>query len=108
MLAYLRAGKVELRSRKDLDWTDKFPEIAGTLSHLAVDEAVLDGEIVHYNEDGVTNFSALQNDLAERNTAGPVYLAFDRLSFPAGGRKGLPPPAGRAPPRPLLAADRAA
>src|SRR5260221_226499 len=39
MLAYLRHGKVELRSRKDLDWTDKFPEIAGTLSHLAVDEA---------------------------------------------------------------------
>ncbi len=107
MLAYLRHGKVELRSRKDLDWTDKFPEIAGTLSHLAVDEAVLDGEIVHYNEDGVTNFSALQNDLAERNTAGLVYMAFDLLFFAGWDLTGVALEERKAALRSFLAADPA-
>ena len=79
MLAYLKHGKVELRSRKDLDWTAKFPEIAEALSGLALDEAVLDGEIVQYREDGVSDFSALQNALAERKTSGLVYMAFDLL-----------------------------
>jgi bifunctional non-homologous end joining protein LigD len=83
MLAYLRRGKVELRSRKDLDWTEKFPEIADALSRLDVDDAVFDGEIVQYKENGVTDFSALQNALAERKTADLVYMAFDLL-FVAG------------------------
>jgi bifunctional non-homologous end joining protein LigD len=81
MLAYLRGGKVELRSRKDLDWTDKFPELAEALSRLPVEEAVLDGEIVCYKDDGVTDFSALQNAIAERDTAGLVYMAFDLPAF---------------------------
>ncbi|HEX6841815.1 MAG TPA: DNA polymerase ligase N-terminal domain-containing protein, partial [Stellaceae bacterium] len=79
MLAYLKHGKVELRSRKDLDWTAKFPEIAAALSRVALGEAVLDGEIVQYREDGVSDFSALQNALAERKTAELVYMAFDLL-----------------------------
>jgi len=81
MLAYLRHGKVELRSRKDLDWTEKFPELAEALSRLPVDEAVLDGEVVHYTEKGVTSFSGLQNALAERDAANLVYMAFDLLFF---------------------------
>jgi bifunctional non-homologous end joining protein LigD len=81
MLAYLRGGKVELRSRKDLDWTDKFPELAEALSRLPVEEAVLDGEIVCYKDNGVTDFSALQNAIAEHDTAGLVYMAFDLPAF---------------------------
>src|SRR6185437_12080653 len=73
MLAFLDNGKVELRSRKDLDWTAKFPEVAQALSRLAI------GEAVHYREDGVSDFSALQNALAERKTADLVYMAFDLL-----------------------------
>src|SRR5258707_1161361 len=90
MLAYLRNGKVELRSRKDLDWTAKFPEVAAALSRLDVDEAVLDGEIVFYKEDGVSDFSALQNALAERKTADLVYMAFDLLFLAAWDLTGVP------------------
>ena len=77
MLARLEKGKVELRSRNDLDWTGKFPEIAAALARLPASQALLDGEIVHLGENGVTSFSALQNDLSEGTTAGLVYMAFD-------------------------------
>ncbi|MGO8917826.1 MAG: DNA ligase D [Stellaceae bacterium] len=79
MLARLKHGKVELRSRNDLDWTQKFPELAAALSRLPAREALLDGEIVHLTASGATSFSALQNDLSEGTTAGLVYMAFDLL-----------------------------
>ncbi|HET7594243.1 MAG TPA: non-homologous end-joining DNA ligase, partial [Stellaceae bacterium] len=107
MLAYLRQGKVELRSRKDLDWTGKFPELADALSQLDIDEAVLDGEIVHYNPDGITNFSALQNALAERNTAALVYMAFDLLFYAGWDLTGVALEGRKAALRSVLAADPA-
>lgn len=79
MLARLRNGKVELRSRNDLDWTKKFPEIAAALARLPATQALLDGEVVHFTESGVTSFSALQNDLSEGTTLRLVYMAFDLL-----------------------------
>jgi bifunctional non-homologous end joining protein LigD len=105
MLAYLRRGKVELRSRKDLDWTAKFPELAEALSRLALDEAVLDGEIVQYREDGVSDFSALQNALAERKTADLVYMAFDLLYFSGWDLTGVALEERKAALRSVLAAD---
>ncbi|HEX7967148.1 MAG TPA: DNA ligase D, partial [Stellaceae bacterium] len=79
MLARLQSGKVELRSRNDLDWTKKFPELTGALAELELGDAVLDGEIVHFTKSGATSFSALQNDLAEGKTENLVYMAFDLL-----------------------------
>ncbi len=77
MLAHLKRGKVELKSRNDLDWTGKFPELAKALAGLALQDAVLDGEVVHIGENGVTSFSALQNYLSAGTTAGLVYMVFD-------------------------------
>jgi bifunctional non-homologous end joining protein LigD len=79
MLAHVKRGTVRLTSRNALDWTDKFPELAEALAALGVDEALLDGEIVHLTEHGVSSFSALQADLSEGTTAGLVYMAFDLL-----------------------------
>ena len=107
MLAYLDSGKVVLRSRKDLDWTAKFPEIAATLSRLALGEAVLDGEIVQYREDGVSDFSALQNALAERKTADLVYMAFDLLYFAGWDLTGVGLDERKTALRAVLAADPA-
>jgi len=79
ILAHLRGARVELRSRNGLDWTKRFPEIARALGELDVGEALLDGEIVHFSNNGVTNFSALQNDLAEKHTSKLAYVLFDLL-----------------------------
>jgi bifunctional non-homologous end joining protein LigD len=79
MLATIRGGKTQLRSRTGLDWTVKFPELAQALAGLGIGEALLDGEVVHIQPSGATDFGALQNDLAEGKTAGLVYMAFDLL-----------------------------
>jgi bifunctional non-homologous end joining protein LigD len=79
ILASTRAGKAQLRSRNGLDWTAKFRELAEALAGLPVKDALLDGEVAHMTSNGVSSFSALQNDLAEGKTAALVYMAFDLL-----------------------------
>jgi bifunctional non-homologous end joining protein LigD len=79
MLASIGGGKVKLHSRNGLDWNSKFPELTQVLAALPVEEALLDGEVVHIMPNGATSFSALQGDLADRSTAGLVYMAFDLL-----------------------------
>jgi len=77
ILARLRDGKVRLDSRNGLDWTARFPEIADALAALPVKSAVLDGEVVHLSDGGVSSFGALQDALSSGRTGGLVYVAFD-------------------------------
>src|SRR5262249_29181276 len=50
------AGAVTLKTRKGLDWTDKFPAVAEAAA--ALPDALIDGEIVALNADGIPDFSA--------------------------------------------------
>src|ERR1700722_17665207 len=70
-------GKVTLKTRKGLDWTEKFPAIAKAAAELP--DAMVDGEIVALNDDGIPDFSALQAALSERKTDNLVFFAFDLL-----------------------------
>jgi len=70
-------GGVTLRTRKGLDWTQRFPEIARAGEKLP--DSILDGEIVALDDRGVPSFSALQAALVEGETAGLVYFVFDLL-----------------------------
>ena len=74
-------GDVTLRTRKGLDWTDKFPAIAKAAAKLP--DAILDGEIVALNAKGDPDFSAMQAALSEGKTDALVYFAFD-LPFAEG------------------------
>jgi bifunctional non-homologous end joining protein LigD len=77
IIARLARGKVELWSRNGNDWTPKFPTIAGALRDLPVKNALLDGEVVHEQPNGVTSFSLLAIDLSEGRTEHLVYYVFD-------------------------------
>ncbi|WP_210482876.1 non-homologous end-joining DNA ligase [Microvirga antarctica] len=82
--AYLDAGKATIRTRNGHDWTTRFPLIAEALAALPVHSAVLDGESVVLDEQGRSDFSALQAALgkgrAGRNPAGSaIFYAFDLL-----------------------------
>lgn len=77
--AVLGGGKVILRTRKGLDWTDRFTTIAAAFSELPVKTCIIDGEIVVENENGVSDFAALQNALKEGKTQDLVCYAFDIL-----------------------------
>ena len=79
MLARIEHGKVSLSSRNGNDWTARFPRIVAALAGLGLDEAVLDGEIVHLRPDGISSFSALKDDLSAEDTSAAVYFLFDLL-----------------------------
>lgn len=86
-IAYLREGRVTLRSRNLNDLTDEFPELAGLATALGGRRAVLDGEIVALDESGRPSFQLLQNRLgvthrgrAKRDEGVPIaYIVFDIL-----------------------------
>ena len=69
-LAYLNDGLVEMISRNNKSFTEKYYPIAEGLIALGLN-AVFDGEIVAIDEKGLANFQALQN---WQNT--PVKLQF--------------------------------
>jgi bifunctional non-homologous end joining protein LigD len=70
-------GNVSLKTRKGLDWTAKFRVIADEAASLS--DAIIDGEIVALDENGVPDFAALQAALSEQNTGDLVFYVFDLL-----------------------------
>ena len=74
-------GKVQLLTRKQLDWTHRFEPIAAAIKALPADTALIDGELVVEDDKGRLNFSLLQTDLKDGRTDRLVYWAFDLLSL---------------------------
>jgi len=72
-------GKVRLLTRKQLDWTHRFQRIAKAVAALPADTALLDGELVVENENGISSFSLLQTDLKDGRENRFVYWIFDLL-----------------------------
>ncbi|AMJ63004.1 ATP-dependent DNA ligase [Bosea sp. PAMC 26642] len=71
------AGKVTLKTRNGLDWTQKFGAIAKAAKGLP--DAIIDGEIVALDSHGSPDFAALQAALSENKTDDLVFFAFDML-----------------------------
>jgi bifunctional non-homologous end joining protein LigD len=87
-VAFLRQGKAALVSRNQNDLTGEFPEIAAAMGELAVESAVIDGEVVALDEEGRPSFSLMQQrtGMTSPKKRGPknrglpiVYYAFDLL-----------------------------
>jgi len=70
-------GKAVLKTRKGLDWSDKFKAIAKDAA--ALPDALIDGEIVALDQHGAPNFSALQAAISEGKTDDLIFYAFDLL-----------------------------
>lgn len=77
LLADLDAGRVRLRSRNDIDWTERVPAIARAVESLPVAGARLDGELVATDARGRSDFSALQHALEAADGAALRYVLFD-------------------------------
>lgn len=72
-------GRVQLRTRKGLDWTTKFGPLAKAFEDLPVTRAILDGEAVVENEAGLTSFAELKVELSRARPDRFIYYAFDLL-----------------------------
>jgi len=77
--ARLDRGKVKLLTRKQLDWTHRFERIAKAVAALPAETALLDGELVVEDGNGVSSFSMLQTDLKDDRGDRFVYWIFDLL-----------------------------
>ena len=81
-------GAAVLKTRKALDWTDKFGAIAKEGKTLP--DALIDGEIVALNHHGVPDFSALQAAISDGKTGSLIFFAFDLLFAGGEDLRGLP------------------
>ena len=104
VISRIDGDQVEMRSRNDKDWTQRFGPLAEDLSRLPLQTAVLDGEVVVQMPDGTTDFQALQ-DLLGSMGRGPlggggagaaetegllVYYVFDLLHLDGYDLMGAP------------------
>ena len=66
-------------TRNRQDWTHRFKAIAAAVAKLKAESALLDGELVVEDQNGVSSFSLLQTDLKAGRSDGFVYNVFDLL-----------------------------
>lgn len=76
MLARVDKGRVRLFTSGGHDWTRKLVSLAGEVEKLRVASGWLDGEIVVLN-DGLPDFSGLQNAIDGANKQEIIYFLFD-------------------------------
>ena len=74
---HVQDGAAILRTRKGLDWTEKFSAIAKQAGKLP--NAIIDGEIVALDHNGHPSFASLQAALSDNGTDDLIFYAFDLL-----------------------------
>jgi bifunctional non-homologous end joining protein LigD len=79
-----------LITRSGLDWTHRMPSIATALAELPVHDALLDGEVVVFDEQGRTSFADLQAAFQEGKKKPLTYVIFDLLHLNGHNLCGLP------------------
>jgi bifunctional non-homologous end joining protein LigD len=87
-IAYCDAGHIRLESRNRREITSQYPEVRPVAAELGARQAVLDGEVVAFDDDGRPDFQALQRRMhlaseaavRRRTNDTPVtYVLFDLL-----------------------------
>jgi bifunctional non-homologous end joining protein LigD len=81
-------GRPVLRTRKGLDWTERFTGVAEAAADLP--DLIIDGEAVVLDEAGQPDFAALQAALAEGGEGEIIFFAFDLLFEGAEDLRPLP------------------
>jgi len=87
-VALMNKGSVELKSRNDKSFKEKFYPVTAAISQWNIN-AIVDGEVVVVGENGISNFGALQNWRSEAD--GEIYYyVFDILWLEGKDLTGLP------------------
>ncbi|WP_206487313.1 ATP-dependent DNA ligase [Rhodococcus sp. KRD162] len=75
IVAELMHGAMTLRTRSGNDYTEKFGALQSLADDLVEHEAVIDGEVVVFDEHGISSFEMLQNATRDEIR----FIAFDLL-----------------------------
>jgi bifunctional non-homologous end joining protein LigD len=70
-------GEATLRTRKGLDWTEKFEPIAAAAADFP--DCIIDGEVTALDHNGAPDFSALQAALSDGDAQELIFFVFDLL-----------------------------
>jgi bifunctional non-homologous end joining protein LigD len=76
---HLENGRVRMYSRRGNDWSDRFAAIAEAAKDLPLKSAVIDGEVIVATANGLSDFAALQTELANLRSDKLTFYAFDLL-----------------------------
>ena len=79
--AIIERGRCRLLTRRGLDWTSKFGDLADACAALPVKSGVLDGELVARNASGITSFQRLQEALDANERIQLGFVVFDVLAL---------------------------
>jgi bifunctional non-homologous end joining protein LigD len=89
-VCFLKNGKARFVSRNQLEMSAQYPELATVGEHINARQAILDGEIVALDENGMPRFQLLQARHGRKNTgeiarlaarSRLVYYVFDLLYY---------------------------
>jgi bifunctional non-homologous end joining protein LigD len=98
-IGYVDGGRLKLESRNGNDITPRYPELRGLGRALAGREAIVDGEVVAFGDDGRPSFQKLQGRMhltsehavRRLSQSDPVaYVIFDLLWLDGHSLMGLP------------------
>lgn len=91
VLTYSQNGRVKFFSRNKNEFTDKFKELAQEIQKWSNSRSfVLDGEMVVLDEEGRSDFQALQNYVKNKEKKPLVYMVFDILALDGEDLRGIP------------------
>jgi bifunctional non-homologous end joining protein LigD len=82
LAVHIEPTGVRIITRGGHDWTERFPAIADEARKLGVASAILDGEAAVLDDQGRSDFGALQRSLGGRGklpSPGSIFIAFDVL-----------------------------
>ena len=84
-LIVMDAGKVRAFSRLGRDWTGPYRRVVEAAAKLSCHAAVIDGEIVVQDENGISDFDALRSAIHKARHRIVFFAAFDNaLVLPQG------------------------
>ena len=88
--AIKNGGKISLISRNGNELRARYPEVMDAVKSLAVDECVIDGEVVALDEQGRSSFQLLQGLEMEGRKSPICFYVFDLLQLNGKSLLGLP------------------
>jgi len=85
LAVHIEPTGIRIITRGGHDWTHRFPAIETAAKELGVATAILDGEAVVLDDQGRSDFGALQQSLGgrggKRTSGEAIFMAFDLLYF---------------------------
>ncbi len=97
VIAFIKDGQVTLRSRNNVDNTQKYSPVVTSLEAQSASQLVLDGEMVALDRKGIPSFEHMQNYLQSVKAAGGgkpatplLYYVFDILYLDGYDLRGVP------------------